>query len=159
MLEKLLSLYANPAKTASFAESEGVYADYIGQLFTNFADNANNERYYEDVFRETTSILGTSAKIFAELRQLSAKLADALLQTGELIFKIADLYEKHFKVTEKVYKRLSFQPDADVLAINRSVATGLREWGGELVSQRMFVTDSLTSFFHFKKHEIGRAHV
>ena len=153
MLEKIQRQYQNIKKQASFIENENTYAEFIKQIFSNFEENSNNETYFETLFSHITEILFQSSTIFAELKQLSTELCDQLAQTGNTIHKIANLYEKVTKITNNGLKKMGFQIDQEIIETNKNLLTGLREWGSETLSQKKFVTDNLTSFFHYKKHE------
>jgi len=37
--------------------------------------------------------------------------------------------------------------------MNKRVKLGLREWSSQLTAHKTFITDHLSNFFHFKKHE------
>ena len=149
----MIKLYQDPRKTATFSDNEDIYSAFIGQIFTNFDANCNNEQFYENMFHELTTMSENRAKVFAELKIMSVELSDVLQKTGALIHRIASLYEKSCKISATVFKKLNFEPDASLIAANETLVTGLREWGSELVSQKKFVMDHLTSFFHYKKHE------
>jgi hypothetical protein len=153
MLEKMIKLYQNPNRRATFAQNEAVFDQFLAGVFHKYESNSNNEQFYEANFAALSGQCNANAKSFSNLKHLCYQLMDLFQKTSDTINYIATAFRDNMVAEDSLFGKMSFKIDDVVNGTRKKLIGGLQEWGLEIMSMKKFVNDHMASFFHFKKHE------
>lgn len=153
MLEKITKNFQNPKKKESFALNGEIYDHFLKNMFEKYEANSNNEQFYETLFTNLSGLSMSSGKTCSQLKYLCYELTNHLQKTSETINKLANLFNDMNSNEDAIYQKLLFKTDITVNDTKKRLVTGLNEWSTEILSVKKFVNDSMSSFFHYKKHE------
>ena len=139
-------------KPNAFVENSRVYDEYFLKMFVKWK-SATNIDDFNTVIRALDKNCQSQSKLYSALKHAAFTLSDLLGKAAQQVALITTLYSNVLKEQENFSKETFFASNNDVEEVNRKLKLGLSEWSAQLTTQKNFVVEHLSNFFHFKKHE------
>ncbi len=153
MQKQMKSSFSQEKNRNFFMKNESVFDSYFNKILGKYDKQKNNSDYFSFILRNLFQSNQENSKVFSQLKHLCYDLAQQLGKTGNIIHKIANLYNKYIKENTMLFEKIKFKENEEVKTIHKKLFIGLNEWGSQLLSQKKFVVDDMASFFHYRKHE------
>ena len=110
--------------------------------FVNFSSNLSE-------------LVDENVPLFSKIKYAANDLKKAFTEGSEALFKMSSLQKKVMHNKSQFIKTSKLNPDQDTDQILKVLKTGLEGWGTHLLTMNSFITDNISSYFHFAKHELS----